>query len=311
MRLPVSAPPAGDRPFDAVGIGLNATDTVVVVPRFPDFNAKVEIASHRMTFGGQAASAMVGLARLGLRARYVGRIGRDRIGEMQAASIAGEGVDCSELRAVEGAETQIAIILVEEGSGERTIMWHRDPKLTIAPDEIAREVVCSGRVLHLDGHSVDAEARAATYAREAGIPVTIDVDKDYGGASLYPLVDYLITSEEFPARVTAIAEPRAALAALRDRFGCPFVAMTRGRAGALALCEGRYVESPAFEVAARDTTGAGDAFRAGFIYGLLEHQSVEETLRLANAVAALNCTEIGARGGLPTRDALERFLGRG
>jgi sulfofructose kinase len=138
--------------------------------------------------------------------------------------------------------------------------------------------------------------------------VTIDVDKDYDGASLYPLVDYLITSEEFPARVTGVLEPRAALAALRDRFGCPFVAMTRGRHGALALCEGQYVESPGFAVAARDTTGAGDAFRVGFLYGLLEGRSVEETLRAANAAAALNCRELGARGGLPTRGELEALL---
>ena len=85
MRLPVAAPPAGSRPFDAVGIGLNAVDTLVVVPHFPAFGEKVEIASHRMMFGGQVASAMVGLSRLGLRTRYVGRVGPDQIGELQAA----------------------------------------------------------------------------------------------------------------------------------------------------------------------------------------------------------------------------------
>jgi sugar/nucleoside kinase (ribokinase family) len=311
MQLPVPAQPRTGRAFDVVGIGLNASDTVVVVPHFPEFDAKVEITSHQLMFGGQVATAMVGMQRLGFKSRYIGRVGSDHVGGLQIASIEAEGVECSELRVVEGVQSQIAIILVEAGSGERTIMWRRDPKLTIRPDELSRDVVCSGRVLHLDGHNIEAEVRAATWAREAAIPVTIDVDKDYDGAALYPLVDYLTTSEEFPARVTGAAEPRAALAALHDRFGCPFVAMTRGRRGALALCEGRYVESPGFVVEARDTTGAGDAFRVGFLYGLLEGLSVEETLRAANAVAALNCRELGARGGLPTRVELEAFLTTG
>lgn len=308
MRLPVAAPPPGTSAYDAVTLGLNATDHIVVVPRYPEFNSKVEFLSHRVLFGGQAATAAVALARLGLRARYVGRVGSDEVGRLQLASIAGEGVDVSECRVVDGADSQLAFILVDASSGERTVLWSRDPRIAVAPDEISRGLVRSGRALHLDGHNIETEVLAATWAREAGIPVSIDVDKDYGGERLYPLVDYLVTSEEFPSRVTGIADTRRALAALHERFGCPLVAATLGRRGAVALCAGSFVESPAFEVEARDTTGAGDAFHGGFLFGLLEGLDLEASLRVANAVAALNCTRLGARGGLPTRAELEAFL---
>ena len=308
MRLPVPAPPPGSRPFDAVGMGLNAVDHLIVVERFPAFNSKSEILSHATLPGGQAATAMVALSRLGLRTRHVGRVGSDETGALQLASLDAEGVERSECRVVEGAESQIAFIVVEAGSGERTILWRRDHRASILVDEVDEEISCSGRVLHLDGHNVEAEIAAATWARAAGIPVSIDVDFDYGGERLYPLVDYFIPSADFPAQMTGVADERTALAALRERFGCPLVAMTLGARGALALCDGTYVESPGFRVDARDTTGAGDAFHAGFLYGLLTGLDLEASLRVANAVAALNCTRLGARGGLPTRAELDDFL---
>jgi sulfofructose kinase len=310
MRLPVPAPPPGSRPFDAVALGLNAVDHLVVVPRFPTFGSKIEFTSHRLLPGGQAATAMVAVKRLGLKTRYIGRVGADETGRFQIASLESEGVELSECRVVEGADSQLAFILVDEASGERTVIWRRDPLIAVLPDEIDQELCCSGRVLHLDGHNIEAEVLAASWARAAGIPVSIDVDFDFGGAPLYPLVDYFLASSEFPTQLTGLSDERAALAALHERFGCPVVGMTLGVRGALVLCDGVYVESPGFPVDARDTTGAGDAFHAGFLFGILEGLDLESCLRVANAVAALNCLAIGARGGLPSRDELRDFLAR-
>lgn len=308
MRLPVPAPPPGSRPFDAVGLGMNAVDYLVVVREFPAPGAKQELARHEVLPGGQATTAMVALARLGHRTRYVGRVGDDEAGRLQLASLETDGVETARCTVIPGGLSSVSFILVEEGSGERTIMWRRGVSTTIEPSEIDDALACSGRVLHLDGHNINAEIRAAKLARAAGIPVTIDVDKDYGGERLYALVDYLITSSEFPRRMTGIDEPRAALAALRERFGCALVGMTLGERGALVLCDGSYVEAPAFRVDVVDTTGAGDGFHAGFIHGLLEGMSLEESLYCANAVAAINCTALGARTALPTRARLEAFL---
>jgi sugar/nucleoside kinase (ribokinase family) len=297
------------KPFDAVALGLNAVDHLIVVPSFPEFNTKIPFLSHTLAPGGQSATAMVALARLGMRTRYVGKIGSDEAGKFQVDSLISEGVESSCVRVVEGAESQIAFIIVDQATGERTIIWHRDERLTIAADEVDFDVVTSGRVLLLDGHDVEASIRSAEHARQAGVPTILDIDNFYVGTEkLLPLIDFNICSAGFPKRATGERDLRLALKRLHEQTGSRLVAATTGKEGVLAYFEGHYIHSPAFEVPCLDTTGAGDAFHGGFIYGLLTGLSVEDTLRLANAVAALKCRGIGARTALPTLEELVRFL---
>ncbi len=318
------------KPFDAVALGLNAVDHLIVVPRYPEFNTKIQFLSHTLAPGGQCATAMVALARLGLRARYIGKVGSDREGRFQIESLLSEGVESSGVMVVEGAETQTAFIVIDRESGERTIMWDRDRRLTIEASEVDRAAVTRGRALLLDGHNVEASIAAARFAREAGVPTVLDIDNIYPGEErLLPLIDFLISSSSFPERMTGEPDLRAALKKLSEMAdssideeesgpksegitpsSTPFVAATLGQEGVLAYVDGRYIHSPAFTVECRDTTGAGDAFHGGFIYGLLAGFSVEETLRFANAVAALKCRALGARGGLPTLDEVNALLAR-
>jgi sugar/nucleoside kinase (ribokinase family) len=292
--------PSG-RAFDAVALGLNAADHLIVVPHYPGFNSKVELLSHTLAAGGQCATAMVALARLGMRTRYIGKIGSDDLGEFQIHSLESEGVECGGVRIEDGAESQTAFILIDEASGERTVIWHRDERLMIEADEVDRAAVTSGRVLLLDGHNVAASIAAARYARDAGVPTVLDIDNIYAGSDkLFPLIDFLVSSTSFPLRMTQETDLQTALRKLQDRTGSIFVAATLGQDGVLAYFHGRFIHSPAFTVDCKDTTGAGDAFHGGFIYGLLAGLSVEETLRFANAVAALKCRAIGARTALPT-----------
>ena len=252
---------------------------------------------------------MVALARLGLRTRYIGAVGSDREGDYQIESLRQEEVDVSCLRVIEGAQSQSAFILIDQPTGERTVLWRRDEKLAMEPDRVDRAAVTSGRVLHLDGHDTFAAIRAATCAREAGIPVVLDIDNIYEGADrLLPLVDFLISSGSFPERMTGISDLRSALKALSSKTGSLFVAATMGDQGVLAFFKGSFIHSPSFGIDCKDTTGAGDAFHGGFIYGLLAGYSVEETLRFANAVAALKCRELGARTGLPGIEEVKGFL---
>jgi len=297
------------KPFDAVALGLNAVDHLIVVPHYPAFNSKTAFLSHTLAPGGQSATAMVALARLGMRAGYIGKVGADDLGRFQIHSISSEGVDTSGVRVVDGAESQTAFIIVDQTSGERTILWHRDAQLTMGKDEVDRAMVTAGRVLHLDGHDVAASIVAARYAREAGVPTVLDIDQFYPGTEgLLPLIDFLISSSSFPERATGEPDLRVALRILADRTHAPFVAATLGENGVLAYVQGQYLHSPAFKIECRDTTGAGDAFHGGFIYGLLAGFSVEQTLRVANAVAALKCRAVGARTALPMLAELESFL---
>ena len=299
------------KPFDAVALGLNAVDHLIVVPQYPGFNSKVPLISHTIAPGGQCATAMVALARLGMRASYIGKVGSDDFGRLQIHSLKSEGVESSGVMVVDGAESQIAYIVVDEPSGERTVIWHRDERLMIGVDEVDPEAITSGRALLLDAHNVAASIAAARFARAAGVPTVLDIDNIYPGVEeLLPLIDFLISSTGFPLRLTEEADLRVALKKLQSLTGSLFVAATLGREGVLAYFQEEYIHSPAFTVDCRDTTGAGDAFHGGFIYGLLAGHSVEHTLRFANAVAGLKCRAIGARTALPTLEEVNELLAR-
>lgn len=308
MNFSLSIPQ--DREFDVVGFGLNAVDHLVNIPRFPSFNTKVRLTDHQQMSGGQVSSAMVGARRLGLRAAYVGKVGYDNEGRMLIESLQDEGVDCSGVMIAVGAKTQGAVIIIEQFSGERTILWYHDDQTRIAPEELRQEWITRGRVLHIDGFDTKAAIQAARWAHAAGMAVTIDLDTAYPGIDeLLPHVDCLITSQGLANELAGSMDERAALQTLHERYGCYLVAMTQGSRGALAFVEKQFIASSAFRPPVlKDTTGAGDAFRAGFIYGLCNGLTIEETMRAANAVAALQCREMGARDGLPTSEELHAFL---
>ncbi len=292
---------------DVVGIGLNATDTVIRLPRFPAFNSKTRVVSAERQAGGQVASAMVACRRWGLSARYVGSIGDDEAGEFQRQELQREGVEAHWLVAP-GARSQFAYILVDDPTGERTILWGRDAALEIRPEQIERGWIEGARLLHLDGHDAAGVAEAARWARAAGIPVTADVDNVYPGAeSLLESVDHLLASSEFPSRLLGEEDPLRALPELRRRFGCRLTAVTLGERGALAWDGTEFHYAPAFLVEAVDTTGAGDIFHGGYIYGLLTGWDVAHALEFACAAAGLNCTRVGARGGIFPIDEILRL----
>ncbi len=310
MRFPFDLP--DKREFDAVGFGLNAVDHLIVVPAYPAFDTKTRLDAHVQAAGGQTASAMVALKRLGLRTSYAGRFGSDAEGRFGRETLEAEGVDLEFAETVQGARNQIAFILIDARSGERTILWERDARLAYTPEDAPVALAARGRVLHLDAHDPPACARLARAARAAGTIVSVDIDNIYEGLpELLPFIDVLISSSEFPRRLTGIADERAALAELKTRLHRDsVVGLTRGARGALLYHAGAFIESAAFPVpgGCRDTTGAGDAFHAGFLYGLLQGEEIETCLTLGCAVAALKCRDLGARAALPTAHELNQFL---
>ncbi|HZH32953.1 MAG TPA: carbohydrate kinase family protein [Pyrinomonadaceae bacterium] len=310
MRFPFQLP--DEREFDAVGFGLNAVDHLIVVPAYPAFDTKTRLSAHAQAAGGQTASAMVALKRLGLRTAYAGRFGSDAEGQFGLETLRAEGVDVEFAQVVEGARNQIAFIVIDARTGERTIMWDRDERLAYRAEDAPVEFAARGRVLHLDAHDPPACARLARAARAAGTVVSADIDNIYEGLpELLPHIDVLISSSEFPCRLTGIADERAALLELKTRLHeTAVVGMTLGVRGALLYHADAFIEGAAFPVpgGCRDTTGAGDAFHAGFLYGLLQGEEIETCLTLGSAVAALKCRDLGARAALPAAHELNQFL---
>lgn len=309
MKFPFNI--KNDAEFDVVGFGTNAVDFLIQVPEYPAFNSKVELTDYVQAAGGEVATTVVGLQRLGLKTAYVGRFGSDQAGDFGILSLKEEGVDTSHAEQVPGAKTQIAFIIVDTRSGERTVIWQRDRKLAYSESEAPVETVDRAKVVHFTPHDALACRRMAERAQEESVLVSLDIDNFFEGTEeLLPLVDVLIASAEFPKKLLGIDDSRTALTELRRRFGCAIVGVTLGESGSLLLCGDAFIETPGFAVpgGCRDTTGAGDAFRVGFIYGILRGESVEESARLANAVAALKCRQVGARTALPDESELRALL---
>lgn len=297
--------------FDVVGFGTNAVDFLIQVPVYPQFNSKVKLIDYCQAAGGEVATTIAGLRRLGLKTSYVGRFGDDPAGDIGYQSLVNEGVDLSFAERVAGARNQIAFIVIDARNGERTVIWDRDTKLSYAADEVPLEAIADTKVLHLTPHDTAACIRLAHVAREHGVIVSTDIDRVFDGIEqLLPFVDILLASADFPAQITGISDQKESLKKLKEKFGCPIVGITLGDQGSLVLGADGFIESPAFSVpgGCKDTTGAGDSFRVGFLYGLITGASVEEACRMANAVAALKCRAVGARTSLPSASELLEFI---
>jgi sugar/nucleoside kinase (ribokinase family) len=307
LTLPLAIP--GDRPFDVVGLGENSVDHLCVVPQYPSFGGKVPIERYELQGGGQIATAMVACQRLGLRARYLGKVGDDALGELAIGDLRREGVDVSTLRVEPGAKTQFAFILIDAQSGERTVAWHDDQRLVLAPHELAAADVTSGRVLHVDATGVPSALTAVRWARAAGVVTSIDIDHVPPGApELLGLIDLCIMSRECPLELTGERERERALHAVRRWNPHGLLCVTLGAEGCMALDGDEIVYSPGFRVAAVDTTACGDVFHGAFIYGALAGWDLARALRFANAAAALKTRKLGGRPGIPTLAEVEAFL---
>lgn len=292
---------------DVVGVGLNATDTLIPLERFPERGSKIEYDHASVTPGGQAASTMVACCTWGLSARYVGKIGNDDAGRLHRMEFARVGVEVR-LTEVANAASPQSLILID-GGGERTVLCRRDERLLLQPDDLDRDWIVNARALHLDGYETAAATQAAQWAREAGVPVIADLDEIYNGIrELVRNVDYLIVSRDFPTRLTGERNLSQALKRMREEYGCRLTAATLGQDGVLAWDGEQMLHRAAYRVDVVDTTGAGDIFHAGFIYGLLRGWPLERQLDFACGAAALNCTCHGARGGIRTVADVEALM---
>ena len=298
-----------ETPFDVFGIGENSLDRVVLVDEHPPQGAEVPVQGTIHQPGGQIATAALACARLGLRAAYAGTVGDDAAARFALSPLRAAGVDLRQVVTVPGVRTRSATILVHRFSGQRTVLAHRDARLTLRPEQLDRNAICQARVLHLDARDPEAATWAANVARAEGIPVVLDADRVWRGMEgLLSVVDFPIVAREMAEELGGTGSVRDGLRALSS-FGAQLAVVTLGEWGALVRNDEGEFESPAYRVKARDTTGAGDAFHAGFVWGLVHGLSRVGVLRAAHAVAAMNCEALGAQGGLPTRRELESFLG--
>ena len=294
--------------FDVVGVGTNSVDEVLQLPlgtgALP-MGGKARISDRRFLCGGQTATVVAACTALGLRSGYVGAFGSDEHGKLIRRALTDRGVDVRDSIECD-APNRGAVILVDP-MGTRTVLWHRSDRLTFPLDKL-RSTALRARIVHVDDDDGELAMNAAMAARDAGVTVTSDLEHLTEQVErLIALVTYPIFEQNLPVSMTGERDPERSLKKLRRLNGGVLV-MTRGDQGSVALEGEAFHVAPAFTVKVVDATGAGDVFRAGFIYGLLQGWAVPDVLRFANAAAAVSCTRLGAIPSVPTLAEVQRFL---
>ena len=297
--------------WDVLGVGCNSVDYVYRLPASPRAdspNAKLRISSHQALCGGQMATAMAACASFGLRAAYLGLIGNDHNGRLLMSELQQRGVDVSPVMTRQCAN-RFAVITVDESTGERIVLWDRDDRLNLSRGDIDPVLVRSARIVHVDDEDVAGAIAAASIAREAGVPVTSDIEHatDRTG-ELIAAVDMPIFAQHVLPVMTGESDPERGLRAMRAAHPNKPLCVTLGAGGAMMLDDDQLIHEPGFQVKAVDTTGAGDVFRAAMIYGLLNGFDTRQMLHFANVAAAMSCMGNGAMSSVPSLEDVQRVL---
>jgi ribokinase len=292
-----------------IGLGHVTCDITVPLQGWPERDQKTIIPGIALSGGGPTANAMAALARLGVNVGLVGKLGTDLLGRYSVEAHAAEGIDLSRLIISDETVSPVSVILVDQAEQTRTILLTKGERTTLDPDELDLDYSSRARVIHLDGHQMPASLAVARAARDW--PTTTIV-LDAGGMregmlELCSLCDIVIASARFARELAATDEPLDGLHALLDH-GVPCAGVTLGAQGSVLSRGGATLLMPAFPVQVADTTGAGDAFHGGFIYGLVHGMDDASCLRCASAVAAMKCGGLGTRQALPNASQLAEFL---
>lgn len=300
-------------PMKVVGIGQCSLDNLFIIDSFPAPDTKKEIIEYETAGGGPVATALVGLSRLGIACDFHGITGDDEAGSKIRESLRAENVYINGLIKRPEATSQVAFIAIEKRSGKRTIFWKRPSADPLRPDELPDDFLDNADFLLIDGLMKEVSVYAAGKARGKNIPVMLDAGRVREGMiELAHMCDYVVGSEEFAREFTDSAGPFEPVKAVlqMQSFRARAATITLGEQGSITVCRDDIFRIPAFNVDVVDTTGAGDVFHGGYIYGLLQKWDIRKVVRFASAFAALKCRKLGGRAGMPGLQEIEALMAK-
>ncbi len=297
-----------------IGLGMCTLDVLIRCTELPTWErGGTRISAFGFDGGGPVGTAMVAAARLGARVGFIGSAGNDAPAEFKLRSMREWGIDLSRMVYRDAPEDQIVVVNIHAETGERIFSGvRRWGESQIRPEELDREYITAADYLHLDGFHNAAALQAAQWMKAAGKTVSLDGHKTDGPVGehlrrLLPYVDVLISGSGFARGLTGIADIWEAGAAILT-MGPRIFVQTEGADGSYTITANECFHTPAFPVEVIDTTGAGDVFHGAYLVGLLHGWNLRQIARFATAVAALKCTRLGGRGGIPDFAAVLMFL---
>ena len=295
------------KPSTVVGIGMSTVDYLFIVPDLPAFGKSVRATEYLRQPGGPVSTALVTLARLGISTSFVGKVGDDLDGQFIKEEFDTEGVDTSQLEVELGKLSRTTLVLIDQETGERCFTTRLPTCSSMNLHDSNREKIALAKILHLDDAD-PVSIQAAKWAKAADVCVVFDGTwYKESLPDLLEFVDVAIVSDVLVQKWMPDMSPEIVVQRLYD-FGVKIAVVTLGNQGCIAKCDQETLVFSAFPVDVIDTTGAGDAFHGGFIYGMLQDWNLKRTIQFASAVAAINCCSLGGRSGLPTLETVERFL---
>jgi ribokinase len=284
-------------------------DFICLLSEYPGLDEKIDAETFSLQGGGPVPTALVTMAHFGAKTSYIGVVGDDEDGKFLLYEFSHAGVDTSATIIDKNGITNRAFIWVDKKSGKKSIVLTQDRSSSpLIADEVSRRHLMSTKYMHIDGRETQAVFPAVEFARENGVEVILDAGSPRDRMDeLLGLVDYPVVSEAFCRNYFGKGSYQNYLGILKDR-GARYAVITCGERGSYAIDDGEIYHQPAFNVSVMDTTGAGDVFHGAFIYGLIQGWQLKEIMRFSAAAAALKCTKIGGRSGIPDLTMVNKLL---
>jgi Sugar kinases, ribokinase family len=304
-----------DKIYDVIGIENLIMDFAVQIDHIPCTDGSARMQDFLWQCGGNASSAIVALARLGAKCGMLGIIGTDVFGQFCKDDLIRHDVDVSHIITQEG-NTTFSICLAEGETEGRSFLGHGGVNNPVTEEQVDEAYIASASYLHTSMIHSSARDIAVRFARKNGVIVSLDAGQYIPGVAerLIADTDLLVMSEDFylglfgkgsDADIDVIRKNCISLC----REGPQAVVVTRGKDGCVGADKHGSFALPSFSgYQIVDTTGAGDVYHGGFVYAHSQGWDTEYCAKFASAVSYINCTSLGGRVGIPTRDTVERFL---
>ncbi|MCX8053819.1 MAG: PfkB family carbohydrate kinase [Armatimonadetes bacterium] len=289
-----------------VGFGIACIDYIFVAPQAKPGGFEL-IEDYKVEGGGLTGTAIVAASRLGAQTKLLGRIGDDDVGDQIVEGLKREGVDTSLLIRVPGAKSYFSIIHVDADTAERTIYGRKEVNIDCSTNLIPLNALEGADAVLLDPHWPEGARAVAKRAIDLGIPIVLDMIIRPEVIDILAMSDYPIITRKSALNFAGTNDYSAAIAAIRS-LGPKAAVITCGDEGAYYADENEEGHVEAFKVNAVDTTGAGDVFHGAFAFGLTQGWKVRDVVTFASAVAAIKCTKVGGRSGIPTFDQTIEFM---
>lgn len=297
--------------YDAVGLGGVTLDYLCCVNHLGRNDKVSFIEEVQYSVGGCVPTALTTIQRLGGASVLISQLGDDWMGSKILKGLKGEGICCDGVEFDKENSSPFSFVQINKKTGERAITYYPGASESIVFNNKGRNLIDRSKALIIDGLITTEDIKAAEYASKTNKPVLMDANVIFKNTyELLPYINYLVISENFLYEYSKSKNIESSLKKIKNDFNPEILVATLGKKGSVVILDNKIVHIESFSVNEVDTTGAGDVYHGGFLFGILKGWDIKDIMIFSSAVAALKCTSSGGWKGIPDMDTVVRFLGK-